>query len=278
MSKSISPQENTPCISEVIAKKARIKILQMTHAARASHVGSALSVVDILSVLYSGVLNIEPSNVASIDRDSVILSKGHSAAALYAVLAIQDFFPESLLETYYQDGGVLGGHVTHEGKRGIELSTGSLGHGLPYGVGIALSHKLAKRNSRTVVVISDGECNEGTTWESALLAQQFQLNRLCVIIDRNRIQSLAPTEETMALEPFAEKWKAFNWEVKTLNGHSHQELTAALALGEKPLCIIADTKKGNGVSFMENSVLWHYRPPNDQELLAALAEIEISES
>jgi transketolase len=275
VSKNDGPQGETPIISELIAKRARIKILQMAHAARASHVGSALSVVDILAVLYSGILNIEPGNAASIDRDSVILSKGHSAAALYAVLAIQDFFPESLLDTYYQDGGVLGGHVTHEGKRGVELSTGSLGHGLPYGVGIALSHKLANRNSRTVVVISDGECNEGTTWESALFAQQFQLNSLCVIIDRNRIQSLAPTEDTMALEPFAAKWKAFNWEVITLNGHSHQELKAALVLGKKPLCIIADTKKGNGVSFMENSVLWHYRPPNDQELVEALVEIDI---
>lgn len=275
MSKNDGPQGETPIISELIAKRARIKILQMAHAARASHVGSALSVVDILAVLYSGILNIEPGNAASIDRDSVILSKGHSAAALYAVLAIQNFFPESLLDTYYQDGGVLGGHVTHEGKRGVELSTGSLGHGLPYGVGIALSHKLANRNSRTVVVISDGECNEGTTWESALFAQQFQLNSLCVIIDRNRIQSLAPTEDTMALEPFAAKWKAFNWEVITLNGHSHQELKAALVLGKKPLCIIADTKKGNGVSFMENSVLWHYRPPNDQELVEALVEIDI---
>lgn len=277
MSKNAGPQGETPIISELIAKRARIKILQMAHAARASHVGSALSVVDILAVLYSGILNIEPGNAASIDRDSVILSKGHSAAALYAVLAIQDFFPESLLDTYYQDGGVLGGHVTHEGKRGVELSTGSLGHGLPYGVGIALSHKLANRNSRTVVVISDGECNEGTTWESALFAQQFQLNSLCVIIDRNRIQSLAPTEDTMALEPFAAKWKAFNWEVITLNGHSHQELKAALVLGKKPLCIIADTKKGNGVSFMENSVLWHYRPPNDQELVEALVEIDIGD-
>lgn len=277
MSKNDGPQGETPIISELIAKRARIKILQMAHAARASHVGSALSVVDILAVLYSGILNIGPGNAASIDRDSVILSKGHSAAALYAVLAIQDFFPESLLDTYYQDGSVLGGHVTHEGKRGVELSTGSLGHGLPYGVGIALSHKLANRNSRTVVVISDGECNEGTTWESALFAQQFQLNSLCLIIDRNRIQSLAPTEYTMALEPFAEKWKAFNWEVITLNGHSHQELKAALVLRKKPLCIIADTKKGNGVSFMENSVLWHYRPPNDQELVAALAEIDIGD-
>ena len=277
MSKNAGPQGETPIISELIAKRARIKILQMAHAARASHVGSALSVVDILAVLYSGILNIEPGNAASIDRDSVILSKGHSAAALYAVLAIQDFFPESLLDTYYQDGGVLGGHVTHEGKRGVELSTGSLGHGLPYGVGIALSHKLAKRNSRTVVDMSDGECNEGTTWESALFAQQFQLNSLCVIIDRNRIQSLAPTEDTMALEPFAAKWKAFNWEVITLNGHSHQELKAALVLGKKPLCIIADTKKGNGVSFMENSVLWHYRPPNDQELVEALVEIDIGD-
>lgn len=246
----------------------------MTHTAQSSHVGSALSVVDILAVLYSGSAKITPENYDSPDRDCVILSKGHAASALYAILGHQGFYPLSLLETFCADGGQFGGHVTHHGKPGVELSTGSLGHGLPYGLGVALSQKKRGSSARTFVVISDGECDEGTTWESALLAHQFGLDNLTVIIDRNRIQSLTFTEDTVALEPFAEKWQAFNWSVETVGGHSYEELAEAMATQDRPLCIIAETTKGKGISYMENKVLWHYRPPSAQDLESALQELE----
>ena len=260
--------------SVVTAKRARRRILQMAHAAQASHVASGLSVVDILAVLYTGAAKVSPETVDSIDRDYIILSKGHAAAALYSVLAIRGFFSESQLELFCKNGSNFGGHATHHGKPGVELSTGSLGHGLPYGLGIAFGQKLSKSKSRTFIVMSDGECDEGTTWESALMAQQYGLDNIVVIIDRNRIQSLAATEDTIALEPFAEKWEAFNWEVRTVDGHSHSQLEEALSPADKPLCIIAETTKGKGVSFMENSVLWHYRPPSDIDLQKALQEVE----
>ena len=261
--------------AEALALAARIKILEMTNSAQSSHVGSALSVVDILAVLYSGIAQITPSSSASLDRDCIILSKGHAASALYAILGLKGFFSETLLETYCSDGGRFGGHVTHHGNPGVELSTGSLGHGRPYGLGVALSQKKQGRSARTFVVLSDGECDEGTTWESALLAQQFNLDNLTVIIDRNRIQSLTFTEDTIALEPFADKWAAFNWNVVTVDGHSYGSLFEALEIQKGPLCIIAETIKGKGVSFMENKVLWHYRPPSKPDLEAALLELQI---
>ena len=257
-----------------LAKQARKLILQMTNRAKASHVGSALSVVDILSVLYSGGANVRKEQSNSPARDFVILSKGHSASALYAILGILGFLDINDLETYCADGGKLGGHVTSHGNPGVELSTGSLGHGLPYGVGLALSQKLHNLDGRTFVVISDGECDEGTTWESALMAQQFALNNLVVIIDRNYLQSIGNTEETIALEPLDEKWRSFNWDVRKVDGHSYNEILSALIPSKKPLCIIAETTKGKGVSFMEGSNLWHYRPPSNSDLLTATAEIE----
>lgn len=260
--------------SRQLAQLARTLILQMAHRAKTSHLGSSLSVVDILSVLYSGAANIYPNNFNDRNRDFVLFSKGHAAAAFYSILALKGFFPIKLLETYCTDGSVLGGHVTHGGKPGVELSTGSLGHGLPYGIGIAMSQSRSGSNAKTFVIMSDGECDEGTTWESALLAQQFQLSNLIVIIDRNRLQSLTGTEQTLALEPFAEKWKAFNWNVITIDGHSHNQIRKSLISQTGPLCVIAETTKGKGVSFMENSVLWHYRSPSDDELAKALQELK----
>jgi transketolase len=267
----INPTESA---ASELAKKARIGILTMTSNAKASHVGSALSVVDILATLYSGVANITPDLCTKKDRDIVILSKGHSAAALYSILALKGFFPLAWLANYCQNSAQLGGHVTSAGVPGIELSTGSLGHGLPYGMGIALARKLDNTSGKIFVVISDGECDEGTTWESALIANQHNLNNLIVIIDRNRIQSLGSTEETLRLEPLADKWESFGWKVVSVNGHSFLELENAVKNhSDTPLCIIAETVKGKGVSFMENSVLWHYRPPDDSQLQLALNEI-----
>ena len=259
--------------SEALALAARIWALKMTNAANSSHIGSSLSVIDILSVLYSGVADISPTNWESANRDVVILSKGHAAAGLYAVLGLKGFISKEDLQNYCKDGSNFGGHVTHHGKIGVELSTGSLGHGLPYGLGIALSLKLKQSDSNVYVVMSDGECDEGTVWESALLAQQYSLDNLIVIIDRNRLQSLTSTENTVALEPFADKWSAFNWDVLTVDGHSHDNLRKAIVKSKRPLCVIADTVKGKGVSFMENTILWHYRPPNTEELKMALSEL-----
>ena len=235
-----------------LAFQARQEILKMTSKAKASHVGSALSVIDILSVIYSGVANIDPSNMEKNDRDIVILSKGHAASAIYSILALKGFFSLQWLEDYCGDGAPLGGHVTSKGVPGVELSTGSLGHGLPYGLGIALSRKKSGLPGRVFVVMSDGECDEGTTWESALLANHHELDNLTVVIDRNGIQSLKETELTLRLEPFAQKWKSFGWDVHEIDGHDYQELTRTLIEQSKPTVVIAKTIKGKGVSFMEN--------------------------
>jgi transketolase len=265
--------------AKALSVHARREILQMTHDAGASHVGSALSVVDILCAIYSGALNISCKNYSKIDRDIVILSKGHACTALYAVLSLTGFFPEKWLREYSSNGSKLGGHVTSGYIPGVELSTGSLGHGLPYGLGISLARKRNRVSGRTYVIMSDGECDEGTTWESALIANHFGIDNLCVIIDRNNLQSMGSTESTLALEPFAEKWKAFGWDVIEIDGHNFKELVEALNyFSYKPICIIANTIKGKGVDFMEGSVVWHYRPPSKKDLLEALEQIEGSKS
>lgn len=257
-----------------LAFSARREILLMTNRAKASHVASALSVVDILSVLYTGSANISPQTVNKPDRDIVILSKGHATAALYSILALQKFFPKTWLEEYCKNDAPLGGHVSSKGVPGVELSTGSLGHGLPYGLGIAMSHKRNADNNRIFVVISDGECDEGTTWEAALVANHHQLDNLTVVIDRNKIQSLAGTEETLKLEPLEEKWKAFGWEVEVVDGHDFKSLNNSISNQTKPKCIIANTTKGKGVDFMEDSILWHYKSPSQDDLDMALKRIE----
>jgi transketolase len=257
-----------------LARAARLEILKMTSKASASHVGSALSVVDILASLYSGVAKISPNNFESQNRDIVLLSKGHAASALYSILALQDFFPLEWLERYCENGAELGGHVTAAGVLGVELSTGSLGHGLPYGLGIAKSRKLFNTAGRVFVVISDGECDEGTTWESALFANHHNLDNLCVIIDRNRIQSLEGTESTLRLDPLDKKWESFGWKCRIINGHDYVALENALAASDKPLVVIAETLKGKGVDFMENSVAWHYKSPNSEDLAQAISQIQ----
>lgn len=256
-----------------LALAARHHIITMTSTAKASHVASALSVVDILSVLYAGTANISLENREDSDRDIVILSKGHSASALYSVLALQGFFPLDWLAQYCTNDAPLGGHVTFKGVPGVELSTGSLGHGLPYGLGIAMSRKKSGARGRVFVVMSDGECDEGTTWESAMIANHHQLDNLVVIVDRNKIQSLTFTEDTLKLEPFADKWIAFGWQTETVPGHDYELLAASLSAQRGPKCIIADTTKGKGVDFMENSVLWHYKPPTSDDVTKAFEQL-----
>lgn len=249
----------------------------MVHRARASHVGTCLSIADILAVLYTGVLRIDPAHPDAPDRDRFVLSKGHGGAALYAVLAERGFFPAAWLDAYCADGGRLAGHATHHGVPGVEVSTGSLGHGLPLACGMALSARRTGRSTRVVALLSDGECDEGATWEAALFAPHHRLDNLLAIVDYNKIQSFGRVADVLDLEPLAAKWRAFRWEVREVDGHDHDALRAAFAdlpaAPGRPTMVIAHTVKGKGVRFMEDDLAWHYRSPTDAELAAALAEL-----
>lgn len=260
-----------------LATRARVQVINMCARSQAAHVASSLSCVDMLSVLYGGGANIHPQCLTDTSRDIIIVSKGHAASATYAVLAEAGFFPVDWLDDYGKDGSPLGGHVTHS-VPGVELSTGSLGHGLPFGTGVALANQRDGSSSHVFVLMSDGECDEGTTWEAALFAAHHRLGGLTVMIDRNRIQSLTGTEETIALEPLADKWIAFGWHVIAVDGHDHDALLSAVVSArsnlDQPSVLICETIKGKGVSFMENKVLWHYRPPSHEQAANAILEIE----
>jgi transketolase len=264
--------------TRALAKRIRIHALKMTSAGGSSHVGAVLSMADIVAVLYGGVLNVRPMEPRWPGRDRFILSKGHAGAGVYAALAERGFMPVARLSTHYQDGSDLSGHVSHKGIPGVELSTGSLGHGLSVGTGMAYGAKLDGDPWRVFVLLSDGECDEGSNWEAILFAGHHRLEHLVAIVDYNKIQSLAPVSETIALEPFADKWRAFGWAVVEADGHDHDSLRQAFASVPaergKPTVVIAHTTKGKGVSFMENTVLWHYRTAKGEEFDRALAELE----
>lgn len=264
--------------TQELAKKVRIHALRMTSRGGSSHVGAAFSIADILAVLYGGTMRHDPSRPKWAARDRFILSKGHAGAAVYATLAEVGYFPVERLNQHYQDGSVLSGHVSHKGIPGVELSTGSLGHGLGVGTGMAKALKICGSDARVFVVLSDGECDEGSVWEAALFAQHHQLDNLVAIIDFNKIQSLAPVAETLGLEPFRQKWESFNWAVEEVDGHDHAALATTLgrlpATEGRPTVVIAHTVKGKGVSFMENTVLWHYRTARGEEFDRALSELE----
>ncbi len=265
-----------PSDSQLLAQSARSSALVMCARAKAAHIGSSLSIMDILAVLYSGGARITPDNVNDANRDVVVVSKGHAAAGVYAVLAHSGFFPLDWLDSYCMDGGRLGGHVTSPGIPGVEFSTGSLGHGLPFGAGVALAKKSSGNTGQVLVIVSDGEMDEGTIWETALLAAHNNLKNLTAIVDRNHLQSLGSTEETVRLEPLADKWESFGWHVVTIDGHDHLAIKEALVLSasqHQPALVIANTVKGKGVSFMENEVLWHYRSPAEEFLDRALEEV-----
>lgn len=261
-----------------LARRLRASVLRMLHLGRASHAGSNLSMVDILAVLYGAVMRIDPTRPDHPDRDRLIVSKGHAAAGLYAVLAERGFIPREWLWTFYQDGSPLAGHVTKHGVAGVELSTGALGHGLSVGTGMAIAAARGGSDHRVFVLLSDGECDEGSIWEAAMLAAHHGLDNLVVVVDYNKIQSLDLVERTLALEPFAAKWEAFGWAVEEVEGHDVPALLECLGsvplTTAKPTCVIAHTIKGKGVSFMEGEVLWHYRPPSEDELERALAELD----
>ncbi len=261
-----------------LAKRIRNHTLAMIYEARSSHIGGAFSMAEILAVLYSGVLRVDPAQPSWPERDRLVLSKGHACSALYAVLAECGFFPIEWLKEFYQNGGRLAGHATHHGVPGVEASTGALGHGLPIACGMALAGKRGSSLFRVFAILSDGECDEGSTWEAAMLAPHHRLENLTAIVDYNKIQSLGTVREVLDLEPFGSKWKSFGWSVREVDGHSIKDLTAALQCVPHrpgtPTCIIAHTVKGKGVSFMEDKLLWHYRSPDEQEWHRALMELE----
>jgi len=263
--------------TEKLALKIRRHAVMMTHRGKSSHVASVLSMADIVAVLYGKVLEKRPEEPQWPHRDRFILSKGHAGAGVYAALAETGYFPADWLKNHCAQGSKLCGHVSHIGIPGVELSTGSLGHGLAVGAGMAYAGKLDGKNYRVFVLLSDGECDEGSNWEAILFAAHHRLANLVAIVDYNKIQSLGPVSETLGLEPFAAKWRDFGWKVKEVDGHDHVQLAASLDIlpetGAPPTCIIAHTTKGRGVSFMQNSVLWHYRSPQGEEFIAALAEL-----
>lgn len=252
--------------SKQLAWKIRRHGIEMTHLSGGSHIGAILSVADIIAVLYSDVLNFDPQNPKWDKRDRFILSKGHAGASIYAALAESGFFAVDELKTHYQNGSRLSGHVSHH-VPGVDLSTGSLGHGLSVGVGMAYALKKDNKNSRCYVVLGDGECNEGSVWEAALFANHFRLNNLVAIVDHNRMQSIDYNENTLQIEDFASKWKAFGWNTIEIDGNDHEQLKCAFesakAETHKPTVIIANTIKGKGVPFMEMDILWHYRFPHE---------------
>ncbi len=254
--------------------------LEMTHISRGSHIGAIFSVAEVMAVLYTGVMNVNPADPKMPERDRLILSKGHAGASVYAALAERGFFPVEELSTHYANGSRLSGHVSHKGVPGVEFSTGSLGHGLAVAAGMALGGKKDHADWRVFCVMGDGECDEGSVWEAALQAHQYKLDNLIAVVDHNRMQSLDFCENTIALEPFTDKWRAFGWNVLQVDGHDVAALQAAFAQAKanrgtgKPTVIIAETTKGKGVSFMENDILWHYRTPQGEEYDAALKELE----
>ena len=275
MKKDLEPVSLPIDLAE-LALKIRKHAIEMTSLGESSHVGSILSIADILAALYGAVLNVKSDDPTWISRDRFILSKGHAGAGVYAALAETGFFPIEKLRTHYQNGSDLSGHVSHVGVPGVEFSTGSLGHGLSVAVGLALSGQMDRLSFRTYVLLSDGECNEGSVWEAAMFAAHHNLEKLIAIVDRNGLQSIRSTEETLALEPFADKWRAFGWDVIECDAHDYGQLLSAFnQSSNRPKIIIANSIKGKGVSFMENSVLWHYRSPQGEEFELAMKELDI---
>lgn len=258
-----------------IAKKIRKSILYMTHYSFSSHVGSCLSIVDILYVLYFRVLDIDPMNPAYKDRDKFILSKAHGSAALYATLAERGFIEKDYLNKYFVDDGKLPGHLDMEKTPAVEISGGSLGHGLSIGVGMAVANKRDKKKGKIYVLIGDGESNEGSVWEAIMLASTLKLDNLTAIVDFNKLQSVGRTNEVINQHNMPERWRAFGWETSEVDGHDIEKLENSFKASQiGPKAIIAHTIKGKGVSFMENKLEWHYKSVNDEEYGLAVKEID----
>lgn len=260
--------------SEELARRIRVHVIEMTHASHASHVASALSVADILAVLYGGVMRCDPRRPDLPERDRLVLSKGHAGSAIYAALAERGFFPVEELRRYYTNGSPYSGHVSAAGVPGVEFSTGSLGHGVSVACGIALALRMKGSRARVFAIVGDGECDEGSVWETARLASKLGLSNFTVIVDRNRMQAMGRTPEGVSL---AERWRAFGFDTRECDGHDHEALRCALAPAqegsERPVCVVARTVKGRGVSFMEDDLLWHYRDPQGEWYERAMSEL-----
>ena len=275
-----APQIDTQTVEWLrkLASSVRRRDLQVVHGAKLGHVGGEMSATDILVTLYFAVLRIDPSRPDDPERDRFILSKGHTAVALYTTLAHRGFIPLDQLDTFAQPLSKLNGHPDRKKVPGVETNTGPLGHGLPVAVGAALAAKLQDQSWRVFALTGDGELQEGSNWEAAMSAAHYKLDNLTVIVDRNRLQQGAGTEETMQLEPLADKWRAFGWAVAEVDGHDIAQLLETFGRAPfeaaKPSCIIAHTHKGQGVSFMQDKAAWHHKVPNAEELATALKELE----
>lgn len=264
---------------EEVAKEIRKKIYQIAHHAGGGHMGASFSMADIISVLYfDDVLRYDAKNPEWEDRDKFILSKGHASYALYAVLAKAGYFSEEELRHVGKVGSKFGGHPKMNEIPGVEASTGALGHGLSFAIGIAYANKMDEKDSHVYVVMGDGECQEGSVWEGALSAPTLELDNLTVVVDYNKLQAMDNLETIVRMKPFADKWKAFGWNVLEIDGHNYDEIKRALLTRkkDKPTLIVANTIKGKGVSFMENVPIWHYRMPNEQELAILMNELGLT--
>jgi transketolase len=266
--------EKVEALTEM-ARTVRRLDLQMIEKARLGHIGGDYSVTDILVTLYGAVLSVDPQNPGAPERDRFILSKGHSAGALYATLALCGFFPRAELDTFMAPLSALNGHPNRTKVPGVETNTGPLGHGFPVAVGHALAAKLQGSPRRTFVVLGDGELQEGSNWEAAMTAAHYDLSSLTAIVDRNRLQQGARTEETKRLEPLADKWRSFGFEVREIDGHNFEQLLAAIGTKgtDRPVCVIANTTKGKGVSFMEDRAEWHHKVPSAEQVQIAFEEL-----
>ena len=265
---------------EILSEEAlelRKTVFRMICGSGGGHTPASFSIVEILLVLYKRILNVQPNDLANPDRDRFILSKGHACATLYALLAERGFFDKSHLDTFGRRETILGGHPDMHKVPGIEASTGALGHGFPFGVGIALAGKMDHRGYRVFVVLGDGECQEGSVWEAAMFAPQHGLDNLVVIIDHNKLQAMDELDNIVPLSPVADKWKSFGWEVREIDGHDIGALVDTFSgvpfCPGKPSLIVANTVKGKGISFMENVAIWHYRMPNTGEMTTACNDL-----
>jgi transketolase len=261
-----------------IARDLRRQVIELSYSSKSGHIGSSLSCVDLLAALYFRFLRVTPGQPLAKDRDRFLMSKGHACVPFYGCLERLGFLPSDVLRRYGEEGGTLGHHPLKCGEYGIEISTGSLGHGLSVGCGLAFAAKLAQHQWRTVVLMSDGEQNEGTVWEAAMFAAQHRLDNVLAIVDFNKMQALGNNSEIIGIEKLDERYRSFGWAVRRIDGHDLSQIVDALdafpfEVG-KPSAIVADTIKGKGISFMENSLLWHYRCPDPTEYQAALAELD----
>lgn len=262
------------------SQRIRYQLVEMSHRGKAPHLASSLSCLDLVLAAYSSFLRIDPKNLDEPCRDRFILSKGHAITTLYAVLAWKGFFSMDLLKTFNCDGGCLPEHPIPKCVPGIEMATGSLGHGLSVGIGQALAGKILNEPFRVMVLMSDGECNEGSVWEAAMFAPAKQLDNIIAIVDFNKWQATARSEEVLKLSPLADKWTAFGWDTHEIDGHNYQQILNVFSKipvsKGKPTAIIAHTVKGKGISFMEDDNNWHYRIPNEEELAQAKLELGVA--